>query len=451
MMKRNLGRIIIALFLALQVTAAQAAVIYQAFEEKFVDIEAKLEKLKALGYTYVQVSPPQKSLDRPEWWARYQPLDHTVLEGPLGNEASLRQLISSAHKIGLKVLVDTILNHMADPTYYPGQLIYPEFDQNDFHFPDTRPCIENYSDRFQVTHYWLCSDSRDRGLPDLDTSSPKVRATLNRYLEKLIALGADGFRFDAMKHIEPEYWAYLVPTLKNRGLYYYGEVIGQTLSESYLYAPYTEVTDFHMLSLLTSTFALGGDLRNLYDPVGSSRAMKGQTVVFARNHDTAMHPRFFNFGDYTDALLANSYLLGRGIGTVSIYRDDSEHPLVTSALKFNNASQGQPYAALPIDQICNPSDACNSKTLMFISRGSKGLMVLNIANQTIEIPQLRLNAMDSGCYQSVDQSMSFNIRNNPYDASRWVQSTSGKSDYVIKVGPRSAAFYLKVSQELCNS
>lgn len=450
-MKRNLTGIIVALFLALQVTAAPAAVIYQAFEEKFVDLEAKLEKLKELGYAYVQVSPPQKSLDRPEWWARYQPLDHSVLEGPLGNEEELRQLISSAHKIGLKVLIDTILNHMADPTYYPGQLIYREFDQNDFHFPDRRPCIENYSDRFQVTHYWLCSDARDRGLPDLDTGSPKVRATLNRYLEKLIALGADGFRFDAMKHIEPEYWAYLVPTLKNRGLYHYGEVIGQSLEESYLYAPYTEVSDFHMLSLLISTFALGGDLRNLYDPVGSGRAMRGQTVLFARNHDTAMHPRFFNFGDYTDAMLANSYLLGRGINTVSIYRDDFEHPLVATALKFNKASAGLPYAALPTDQICSPRDTCNSKTLMFISRGSTGLMVLNIANQTIEIPQLRLNSLESGCYRSVDQSQSFNIGSDSTDGSQWVQSPAGQRGYAIKVGPRSAAFYLKISQELCNS
>lgn len=447
-MLRYLSGFIVAIFLSFLPQTGKAAAIYQAFEEKFVDIEAKLDKLKALGFTYIQVSPPQKSLSRPEWWARYQPLDHTVIEGPLGDETELQTMIVAAHKVGLKVLVDTILNHMAGDSDFPVMLKYREFDRNDFHFPDTRPCITDYSNRYQVTHFWLCSDPRDPGLPDLDTSSPKVRAVLSRFLEKLIGLGADGFRFDAMKHIEPEFWAFLTPSLKNRGLYNYGEVIGQTLEESYSYAPFSDVTDFHFLSLLIDTFALGGDIRNLYDPFSSNRVLRGQTVLFARNHDTAMHPRFFNFGDYTDAMLANAYLLGRGVGTISIYRDDIEHPLVVNALKFHNASIGLPYAAIPTDQVCIPQNSCNLKTLLFVTRGSSRLMVVNMANEAVETAMRRIESLEAGCYRAIDETSSFNISSDSV-VNETTHRLGSKDFNTIKVGPRSAAFYLKVSQEPC--
>ena len=51
--------------------------------------------------------------------------------------------------------------------------------------------------------------------------------------------------------------------------------------------------------------ALGGDLRDLIHPESVGAALPGdRAVVFARNHDTAMAPGFFNFGDPQDAALA---------------------------------------------------------------------------------------------------------------------------------------------------
>ncbi|HEY9831099.1 MAG TPA: hypothetical protein V6D26_11015, partial [Stenomitos sp.] len=73
-------------------TTAKAGVIYQAFNMRFRDIRTQLPELQKQGYTYIQVSPPQKSNPSPEWWARYQPIDHTIIDSPLGNEKELKEL-----------------------------------------------------------------------------------------------------------------------------------------------------------------------------------------------------------------------------------------------------------------------------------------------------------------------------------------------------------------------
>ena len=147
---------------------SQPEIIYQAFNDRFVDIKSKLPKLRSQGFTTIQISPPQKSLDTNEWWGRYQPYDYRVIEGPLGNEEELRSLIAEGHRLGMIMLVDVVLNHMADARRY-SDLKYPQFAPWDFHFADRRPCIQNWGDRYQVTQYWFC-DFRAQ-LPDLDTSS----------------------------------------------------------------------------------------------------------------------------------------------------------------------------------------------------------------------------------------------------------------------------------------
>ena len=432
---------------------SRASTIYQAFDEPFLALEKKLPRLKELGYTYIQISPPQKSLPHHEWWARYQPIDHTRIEGILGSEQELKSLIVTTHRLGMKLLVDTILNHMANVTHTSEQLTYPEFTKEDFHFPDTKPCISNYSDRFQVTHYWLCSSVDTVGLPDLDTSSPRVRDILLKFLEKLIALGADGFRFDAMKHIEPEFWEFLVSKISGRGLYFYGEVIGQSLEESSLYTPFADITDFHLLVQMIKTFTHGGDLRNLYNPAESGNSLKTPTVVFARNHDTVMHKGFYNFGDHTDAMLANAFILGRGENIVSIYRDDHDHPFVRFGLEFRNKTVGLSTRVIPPHDICTQNDHCDPRTLMFISRGDNHLMVINTADHLVEWRPRPDLSLQKGCYEILGTQKYVHIGDHEHSQHESQNSKTPPSTRVspthIRVNPRSATFFVPTTSEKC--
>jgi alpha-amylase len=438
-----------SLLLVLMRLEAQGGVIYQAFNERFVDIVPKLSQLKTEGYEFVQVSPPVKSIDDQIWWGRYQPIDYRVIEGPLGNLEELQHLIQETHERGLKILVDLVLNHMADPVFHNLGLNFPEFAPWDFHYFETRPCIDNWASRHQVTKFWLCDPVyRERRLPDLDTASPYVREVHKEFLLRLSDLGFDGFRIDAAKHIEPEYFRDVLAVIPY-GKFYYGEVIGETLWESKLYTPYMQVTDFHMLRLLLSVFRPNGDMRHLIHPEGIGAVLpQGQAILFARNHDTAMHPTFFNFGDYQDSVLANVFLLSRGVGTVMIYRDDQQHSTIKQAMEFNKSMAGKSSFVRDVAQICYGQAQCDSRNLLLMERGGVGFALINKANRWLDIPAVKMPGLNEGCYRETRHGFTVTITKNG-QGQKWITRWGSGNRGGVAIGPRSALMFKKIGDGSC--
>ena len=71
-------------------------VIVQLFNWRFNDIKNVLPTLRDLGYSHVHVSPAQKSNEYVwQWWGRYQPVDYSIIEGPLGSEVEYQQMMRS--------------------------------------------------------------------------------------------------------------------------------------------------------------------------------------------------------------------------------------------------------------------------------------------------------------------------------------------------------------------
>lgn len=419
---------------------SEAAAIYQAFNEPFAVVEGKLDKLKTLGYTYVQVSPPFKSANTDIWWGRYQPIDLFKIEGPLGHEGQLKSLIAAAHRKGLKVLVDVVVNHVADPSYNGNSLDFPQFDHDDFHDPDGRRCISDFRDRHQVTQFWLCDPNLNHHLPDLKTQSSKVREVHKNVFRWLSAMGVDGYRIDAVKHVEPEYFADVVPAIAN-GKFVYGEVIGETLDESNLYTPSLRVTDFHLLRVMLSAFSFNGDLRYLTDPEAYGGALPGnRAVVFARNHDTAMHAGFFNFGDYQDALLANAWVLARGVGIPSVYRDDYDKGLTISALQFHNLMDGKGTYVRSVADVCQAG--CDPRTTLVMEREDAGVMILNTANYWVDTPAAKMPGLSPGCYRELASGFTMQVSVGG-DGQRWISSWGSPQRGGLQIGPRSALFLVQ--------
>ena len=127
-------------------TADNRNVIVQLFNWRFNDIKDAMPTLRALGYSHVHVSPAQKSNERVwEWWGRYQPVDYTVIEGPLGSEAEYKQMNDAAASNGIQIIADVVLNHTVDITEQPtppfvtmagdfvGSETFPQFSPGDFH------------------------------------------------------------------------------------------------------------------------------------------------------------------------------------------------------------------------------------------------------------------------------------------------------------------------------
>lgn len=298
--------------------------IVHLFDWPFARCEAELPALAALGFGAIQISPPQLSIDEPAWWGRYQPLDFRRIEGPLGDEAGLRRLADAAHRHGLKLLVDVVLNHMAGGVAAQG-LRYAHFGPEHFH-----PAVDiDYRELRSIREGWLV------GLPDLCTEHPHVRAEGRRYLELLLACGADGFRFDAVKHMEPEYFAAVLDGLSADG---YGEYILQPGHEPVMrdFLPQMDLLDFSLYQSLARALEPGGDWASL-DRVheeADAALPPGRGVAFVTNHDLELE-QYGGFCLPADGLaLAHAFTVCRLQSRPLVWMDHRSEPVLRAALRL---------------------------------------------------------------------------------------------------------------------
>jgi len=417
-------------------TTAKADVIYQAFNIPFRDIKAQLRELQNQGYTYIQVSPPQKSNPSPEWWARYQPIDYTIIDSPLGNEKELKELINAAHSRKMKIIVDVVFNHMANYGDYTKTLNYPRFSPQDFH---PKNCID-YNNRTSVTQGWINCD-----LPDLKTDSPHVRQEAKNYLKKLLALGADGFRFDAAKHIEPDFFREVLQVVPS-DKFVYGEVIGQTLQESNEYTGIFSVTDFHLVSTMSNAFSIGGDLRSLINPTTSGKALPGvKAVTFAHNHDIAKGQLGYKLPTPQDTKLANAYILARQEGFPIVYMDDAKDSITKAGVFFHQKLMGEIQYFRNANEIAPGTDNPNT---LFIERGKKGLAIINKAGEYFDVKAAKMPGLQVGCYKELRYSFTMAVGKGG-DGQNYITQWETKQRGGIQIGPRDALFFVQTSQTEC--
>jgi alpha-amylase len=426
-------------------TTAKADVIYQAFNIPFRDIKAQLPELQNLGYTYIQVSPPQKSNPSPEWWARYQPIDYTIIDSPLGNEKELKELINAAHSRKMKIIIDVVLNHMANYGNYAKTLKYPRFSPQDFH---PKSCID-YNNRISVKQGWINCD-----LPDLKTDSPHVRQEAKNYLKKLLTLGADGFRFDAAKHIEPDFFREVLKVVPS-DKFVYGEVIGQTIEESNEYTGIFCVTDFHLVSTMSNAFSMGGDLRSplalpfgqsLINPATSGKALPGvRAVMFAHNHDIAKGQFGYKLPTPQDTKLANAYILARQEGFPVVYMDDAKGSITKSGVLFHQKLMEEAQYFRNSSEIDPGADNPNT---LFIERGQKGLAIINKAGEYFDVKAAKMPGLEVGCYKELRYNFTMAVGKGG-DGQNYITQWGTKQRDGIQIGPRDVLFFAQTSPTEC--
>lgn len=354
-----------------------ADALVQMFDWPFRRVEAALPELAAMGFGHVLVSPPQKSNPSREWWARYQPVDFTRLEGPLGDAGDLARLCHRAAGLGLRIVVDTVLNHMTnDPRWVTmrGRRVlearFPRFSARDFHGGPGSPV--GVRPRL----------GKGRGLPELRTDTPYVRDELRTYVHDLYGLGVRGFRFDAAKHLDPGLFGHVLHGLPD--VLAFGELV---LTSASHFPPAVlaaiRALDFPLARTMKEAFAPGGDLRLLVDPGGHGGALWGpSSISFVNGHDLAKRGselRFFRVGTLKDRLLAHLYILGRADGTPLVYMDDLRHAAVRAGVAFHATVEGAPMRWV----LAEP-------TLLAFARGDERLVVLHKGGRPLAAPALEV-------------------------------------------------------------
>ncbi|KFI49647.1 Ig-like domain-containing protein [Bifidobacterium biavatii] len=197
-----------------------------AFMWSFKTIQEHLPEIAEAGYTSIQTEPIVEIKDNRElgkgrwylnWYYVYQPVSMNIGNYVMGTEDDFKTLCKEAHKYGIRIIVDSVSNHFTSD----WDAIDPEW-QNKAYF-HAQKAISDYNNREDCTQNTLS------GLWDLNTQNDYVAQKMHELLQRTVADGADGFRFDAAKHIEltnefggSQYWKTILP---NGAQFQYGEVL----------------------------------------------------------------------------------------------------------------------------------------------------------------------------------------------------------------------------------
>ncbi|EPM6859124.1 starch-binding protein [Enterococcus faecalis] len=367
----------------------------------FNSIKENMAAIKEAGYTSVQTSPINAVVvgnggDKKfteQWYYHYQPTAYTIGNYQLGTEAEFIEMNRVAEQYGIKIIVDAVLNHTTSDYNAISSEIksIPKWTHGN-------TLIENWGSRWDVTQNSLLQ------LWEWNTQNPEVQQYLLKFLKNAVADGADGFRYDAAKHIElpgeypsefgSNFWNVI---LNNGSEFQYGEVLQDNISRDADYANLMSITasqyGHSIRDMLRNRNANAGNLGNYQAGVDPSKL-----VLWVESHDTYANGKTDSESESAwmsdeDLKLGWAMITARAKGTPlffsrpvgggngvrfpeqtkigdagsNLYKD----PTIVAVNKFHNAMVGQS------EYIRNPNGDTN---VAMIERGTQGAVIANLSD-----------------------------------------------------------------------
>ena len=196
----------------------------------FKGLEQKLPYLASLGVNNLWLMPIHPS----PTYHGYDVKDYYDVNPDFGTLDDFKQLLKSAHDLGMHIIIDMVLNHSSDEN--------PWF-------------VQSYSDMISgktgddsKADWYVWSDNRksgyypykksnyecqfDASMPDLNYDSTSLRNEVENIIKYWVEMGVDGFRLDAVKYyymnqtnknVEVLSWFKEVATRYNPDFYMVGE------------------------------------------------------------------------------------------------------------------------------------------------------------------------------------------------------------------------------------
>ena len=367
----------------------------------FNSIKENMAAIKEAGYTSVQTSPINAVVvgnggDKKfteQWYYHYQPTAYTIGNYQLGTEAEFIEMNRVAEQYGIKIIVDAVLNHTTSDYNAISSEVksIPKWTHGN-------TLIENWGSRWDVTQNSLLQ------LWEWNTQNPEVQQYLLKFLKNAVADGADGFRYDAAKHIElpgeypsefgSNFWNVI---LNNGSEFQYGEVLQDNISRDADYANLMSITTSQyghsIRDMLRNRNANAGNLGNYQAGVDPSKL-----VLWVESHDTYANGKTDSESESAwmsdeDLKLGWAMTTARAKGTPlffsrpvgggngvrfpeqtklgdagsNLYKD----PTIVAVNKFHNAMVGQS------EYIRNPNGDTN---VAMIERGTQGAVIANLSD-----------------------------------------------------------------------
>ena len=198
------------------------AIIYEVHVRAFCDSNAdgigdfrglvdKLNYLQDLGVTALWLLPFYPSPLKDDG---YDIADYNDVNPMYGNLADCKLLLREAHRRGLRVITELVVNHTSDqhPWFQRARRSPPGSSWRDFYvwsdtadkFPEARIIFSDFEtsnwtwDSTAKAYYWHRFYSHQ---PDLNYDNPEVQEAVLAALDFWMGMGIDGFRLDAIPYL----------------------------------------------------------------------------------------------------------------------------------------------------------------------------------------------------------------------------------------------------------
>ena len=209
----------------------------------------KLNYLKSMGITAIWMTPIFKNdatVNNSAGYHGYWTTDYTQVDPHLGTNDDLAGLIRDAHRMGIKVFFDIVVNHTADVIVYdechnpdgslkdglsscdyvpvdqddPTRTPFIPAGEEDVKVPAWLNDIARYNNRGDSTFSGESSIKGDFfGLDDLNTQDPVVvEGMIDIFKFWISEFKIDGFRLDTVKHVDMSFWKQWAPAIQEHAV-----------------------------------------------------------------------------------------------------------------------------------------------------------------------------------------------------------------------------------------
>ena len=429
----------------------QDGAILHAWCWSFNTIKENMKDIAAAGFTTVQTSPANECKDTYSnmklmgndevngtdgcWWWQYQPTDWKIGNYQLGTRDDFKAMCAEADKYGIKVIVDVIPNHTTPDLAKVSDNLYNAVGGKDnlYHANGFKE-ITQWGNRYE------CTTGQMGGLPDVNTENPDFQAYFLKYLNDLIACGADGFRYDTAKHIgvpsDPldkkstrnNFWPVVTGeesangvTLSDKNVFTYGEVLqGDNVPESE-YAKYMRMTASSYGETLRG--AVTGNSFDV-DTISNWRhASPGRLVTWVESHDTYCNAGVSSRMTDEQLRLAWAVIAARKDGTPLFYsRPDGSNG--ASGNRWGNnvlgAKGNNEFKSTEVREVNLFRNAMAGKSeylrnpgkdsqILQIDRGTEGTVIINLKEESVNINSD--TKMKDGTYKDQVSGRTFTVSN----------------------------------------
>lgn len=418
--------------------AVNTETILHAWSWNFPSIAKNMKRIADAGFTMVQTSPVQqcynpegssKKLFDPDvtegnWYYYYQPTDWKIGNQIVGSREEMKQMMDSAAKYNVRIIVDVLPNHTAFDVDAVSEDFYKAVGGRDkmYHSQGLTP-VQDYNDRYQCT-LWGSG-----ALPDVNTENPDFQKYYMEFVNDLLSLGVRGFRYDTAKHIgvhsdpvdtasgvkENDFWDVATGRKSVKGvklavpyddLFVYGEVLQDKNVPEAEYADYFGQTassyGYVLREMLEKGNAKGMDLKNW-----CHSAAPEFLTTWVESHDTYCNAH--ESAGLTDDQIRTAwvFLTARQNGTPLFFsrpagstrknywgdnilgaagNDEYFHPEVAAVNKFRQAMDGQKESI----------EVSDNGEVLLVNRGKKGAALVNLSTyaNSVDLP----TTLPSGTY-----------------------------------------------------